>query len=479
LNRFLETLKHYNEADYQRENLSKRFIEYNQQYSQTQKYLDTPFLWFAVDYFSHANLTLSLAKYDGKTFYEYMTRPLKRSTQSKGLFSLIKNSTSLMDFEWENLQVTSTRIDINLLDEHLIALNSVYKTIEELGVHSLNSTKLKKKIQEEISDFPYMRDLENFHRLMDSQWTLWFYPPAFDLNRIYIDFLIPNNSKITDFISFNDLRNTTLCNSRINRITGSKNEYSGYLTVPSRFSSTLKEIIDFNQEKENIIVKKYEEITMERLASSLALYDVKNGWKDSIPSYYKKILSKLKGKKIPIQKLSFSNYFITPKFNNAWNFKKFVEPAKLIQIYCKNSNLYSFDTLPLNKTNSNIAYANKFDLSDIGLIKYLYEKGVCRITYLANRLLYTYSPYTYEINCPTMSSDRIEYLISWIPYTRLFHTENHTFLWAFLTPKTAKWIRNKLKWPVRQIAPHHYPIDPLRDWYNFESYEWNKPMFLV
>ena len=463
LNEFLNTLKYYEEADYQRDQLSNRFSEYYQHHEQTQKYLDTPFLWFAADYFSHANLKLSLAKFDGRTFYEYLTKPLKRTAQCVGLFALIKDKTSLMDLKWENLQVTSTRIIVNLLEEQLIALNSVHKSIDDLGVHSLNSTVLRKRVRKETSKFPFMRDLVDFHRLIESQWTLWFYPPAFDLSRFYINFSLPDNAKISDLIDYNDLRNTTLCNSRFFYMPESKNEYCGYLTIPSRFNSVLKEIIDFNQEKENIIVKKYEEITMERLATSLTLYDVKKGWKDSNPKSYKKKHSKLN---------------ITPKFNNAWNIKKFVEPTKLIQIYCHPSGTHSFDTLPLNKINSNDTSQNRFSALEMGLVKYLYKKGVCRITYIANRLLYAYSPFQYEIILPSMSSDRIERLVAWMPFARLFHTENHIFLWVYLTPKTAMWIQNELKWPVRQIIAHHFPTFADLDYYNFDACEWKKPLFI-
>jgi len=419
LNEFLNTLKYYNEADYKREHLSRRFIEYNQQYSQTQKYLDTPFLWFAVDYFSHANLTLSLAKFDGKTFYEYMTKPLKRSAQSKGLFSLIKNSTSLMDFEWENLQVTSTRIDIKLLDEHLIALNSVYKTIEELGVHSLNSTELKKKLTENTSEFSYMRDYKNFHRLIDSQWALWFYPPAFDLSHVYINIILEENSNITDLIDFNDSHNTTLCNSRIYRIPISKNEYCGYLTIPSRMDTSLKEEFTLNQEKDKIIVKKYEKVSMERIGTSFALYETKKGWTDSIPSLNKQNLYALKRKKDPIDNSTLSNFYITPEFNDNWNFQKFIEPAKLILLYCKGSLFYNFDFLPLNKVTSSDQSTNRYNMSEIGLLKYLYEKGVCRITYVATRLLYAFSPYQYEIILPKMTSNEVKHLVSWIPVYKI------------------------------------------------------------
>ena len=463
LNEFLNLLKYYKEADYERERLSNRFTEYYQKNTRTQKYLDTPFLWFAVDYFSQANITLSLAKFDGRTFYEYLTKPLKRTAQCVGLFALIKDKISLMDLKWENLQLTSTKITVNLLDEHLIALNSVHKAIEELGVHSLNSTVLRKKVRKETSKFPFMRDLVNFHRLIESEWTLWFYPPAFDLSRFYINFSLPNNAKISDFIDYDDLRNTTLCNSRIFYMPESKNEYCGYLTIPSRFNAVLKKIIDFNQEKENIIVKKFEEITMERLATSLTLYDVKDGWKDSNPPPYRK---------------KHFNLNITPKFNNAWNVKEFGEPTKLIQIYCHPSGMYSFDTLPLNKINNDNTPQNRFSTSEMGLVKYLYTKGVCRISFVSERLVVTYSPFQYEIILDSMSSDRIERLISWIPYTRLFHTENHTFLWVNLTPATAMWIRDELKWPVRQIIQHHYPTFPNPDWYNFDACEWKKPLFI-
>jgi len=468
-------LKYYKEADYQREHLSNRFIEYNQQYKRTQKYLDTPFLWFAVDYFSHANITLSLAKYDGKTFYEYLTNPLKRTKLSEGLFSLIKNKTSLIDLKWEILQVTSTRIDINLLDKHLLALTSTYKTIEELGIHSLDSSQLKKRLSKKTSEFPYMRDLENFHKLIGSQWTLWLYSPAFDLNRVYIEFLIPKDLKITNFISFNDSRNTSLCNSRIYYINESKNQYCGYLTIPSNLKTSLRELINLYQENGKIVVNIFEEITMERIATSFTLYNVKKGWNDSIPAYNKQILSDLKRKKDPLRYSVLSNFFMTPEFSSTWNFKNFFEPTKLIDLYCKNSGIYHFDTLPFNKVSNNDLTSIRFETNEIGFMKYLYEKGVCRITYVPNRLLYTFSPYQYEISLPSLPSNKHKHLLSWIPYARLFSTENHTFLWAYLTHKMVSWIQKELKWSVKQIVEHHYPILPHLDWFNLERCEWKKP----
>lgn len=77
-----------------------------------------------------------------------------------------------------------------------------------------------------------------------------------------------------------------------------------------------------------------------------------------------------------------------------------------------------------------------------------------------------------------MTSNEVKHLVSWIPYIRSFDTEKFTFLWAYLTPKMAWWIKNELRWSVRQIVPYYYSIHPHFDWFNFEKCIWKKPHFL-
>jgi len=67
LNDFLSVLQHYEEADNQRNRLSKRFEWYIKSISGTEQYLQIPFLWFTYNYFWNANLLLNISKF--QTFF--------------------------------------------------------------------------------------------------------------------------------------------------------------------------------------------------------------------------------------------------------------------------------------------------------------------------------------------------------------------------------------------------------------------------
>jgi hypothetical protein len=466
LTEFLEILKYHGEADYRRGRLSKRFIDYIQKYNQTQNYLDYPFLWFAIDYFANANLKLSLAEYDGKSFYAYLANPFRRSFQSEGGFLLIKNQVPLSDIKWEQLQVTSTRIELTLNEEQLLLLKNVYHAINERGIFSLQSRQLKKQITPSNNSFPSMRDLTHFFMLLGSKWELWFFTPAFDLKYLYVHFKLAKNTPFAEIIDFHNPENRTLCNSWIYRVPESENEYSGYFVIPKTFIDDLKDFLRHNENKYKISVLRMDEIITERVSFSLALYFLGRGWQDS-PS--------------ASSRPQESDFYITPEFNQDWCYTQFPDPLALIQFYCKHKPIYYFGNLPLDlvsKKPLNLE-AIRHSAAERGLVKYLYEKRVCMLAFDSPRMYYAYSPTFFEIHYPISSLDNLRQVISWLPYARIFISEKSIFLWAFLTSGAIELLKNEGECRIRQIISYHYPQSTQLSWYDSNKLTWIPPVILT
>ena len=55
LTNFLLLIEYYEEAEYNREYLKHRLLEYNRKLLKTSEYLHTPFLWFTHTYFQKAS----------------------------------------------------------------------------------------------------------------------------------------------------------------------------------------------------------------------------------------------------------------------------------------------------------------------------------------------------------------------------------------------------------------------------------------
>ncbi|MFW9853842.1 MAG: hypothetical protein ACFFFG_02210 [Candidatus Thorarchaeota archaeon] len=463
---FFETLKYYEEADFQRERLSKRFLDYNRQYYQARTYLKYPFLWFSIDYFETANLMLSLAEYDGRSFYAYLAKPFKRHSQTEGGFLLIKNQIPLESQLWEQLQLICTRIELNLTEAQLFALKNVYQTIKERGIHSLRSRQLKKQITTDTHTFPTMRELASFFKLLGSKWNLWFHTPAFGLKYLYFHLKLAENTPLTRIIDFQNSKDRTLCASRIHRVPDRENEYSGYLVIPEAFLEDLKGFMEHNEHIHRVLSLEMDEILTERVSFSLARYSLGKGWQDSSP---------------PGSITHDYNFYITPEFNQTWHYTQFSDPLALIQFFCQHRAIYYFEDLPLDpiptkRQNRDII---KQSARERGLLKFLYDKNVCALAFDSPRLHYNYSPYLFEIKSSVSSLNDLNQVITGLPYTRMFFSEEHLFLWAFLTSKDAESLETEYNCQTRQVISYHYPQRIKFSWYDSRNSAWHPPMILT
>ena len=90
LNEFLNLLTHFDEAEYQRTRLLERFIDYNKKLYGTDLYLKCPFLWFTETYIEKAITALILTDFNASSFFEYLTKHLRKKIEGPGVFDLIR-----------------------------------------------------------------------------------------------------------------------------------------------------------------------------------------------------------------------------------------------------------------------------------------------------------------------------------------------------------------------------------------------------
>ncbi|UCG00612.1 MAG: hypothetical protein JSW11_13455 [Candidatus Heimdallarchaeota archaeon] len=472
LNDFLSVLQHYSEADNQRERLSKRFELYRSKNYLTDLYFQLPFLWFAHDYFANANLILNLAEFHGTRFYEYLARSLRRNPDVQGVFPLLRQMTPLSDPKWEQLQIIQARIKIQLTDEQLQIIKESYTALRELGIQGLNSRVLYNFVKK--SDISLnTKSLSKFFTLLDSQWNIWFYPPAFGLKQLYFNFKLTKTS-LNEIFDFKDSFNTTLCNSRVYRSRNFPNQFSGYLEIPHEGLNDLVDYIQNYADQGNLKIFELSEVTDLRVSASFNLYHSGVGWTEILPGGIKRSILPLKSNH-PRKLLNEKPFFLSPAFNHEWNFLQSPDPRRSIRIFCQyKPQIYNFNALQFGSASNQRVF-----MEDFGLIKYFHRKMVCtNLIFMAN-LIYNFSPDFYEIVMPIIPIERLNLILAWLPYSRILFTTKKIHLWTFLPTQILEWMKKEFSsWEFRLCISHHYSPEPDPSWFDFDSLKWLLPRIL-
>ncbi|MFX0172859.1 MAG: hypothetical protein ACFE9L_13160 [Candidatus Hodarchaeota archaeon] len=475
LNDFLLVLQHYEEADYNRESLSNRFAEYSHKYNRSETYLHTPFLWFTVDYFEKANLILSLAEFHGTSFYKYLVEPFRRSSTTVNAFQLIHESSSLTDLEWERLQYNINKIQASLTDEQLRIIETVYSSISETGIHSMNPHRLRKYITKKMNISITSRYLNHFFSFLGAQWSIWFYPPAFGLKHLFINFQLDESTSLDEIIDFQNPANTTLCYNRIYRILRFHNSFSGYLIVPLSQKDQLRTYLQQCEHQGQLILHNLMEITDTYMSASLKLYKAGRGWHSLSRTKLEQLTLKLKTKQPKKRRIKLPFFFRTNSFNHYYKvLKQHHDPLPAITLYCKFSRNLSFKDLALdfNETQST------FNTSELSLLSDLIRNHVCQPTFFLTRLIYDFSLDFYLITLPLMQLKQLAHVLTWLPYGHFIFTETNIYIWAFLTPEIVQWMRTDLEWSVLAVSSHLYSKQLDLSWFNEDTNQWRAPLVL-
>ncbi|MFX1505506.1 MAG: hypothetical protein ACFFDC_05255 [Promethearchaeota archaeon] len=475
LNEFLSILQNYVvDTQKARSQLFERFEGFQTKYHNSEKYLTLPFLWFVESYFSNSAKLLSVASFHADNFYEYLVKQLRGYSDTEGIFQLLRKSTPLTDLKWEELQYACNRLSVPLRSEELHALETIHVMSLEAGLSALDQRPIKTNIFNWVKSPSLYKKLENFFLRLDCKWFLRFYTPVFGLELLFFQFQLNESTALQDIIDFHNSMNTTLCNSSVYKIRGFQDMYSGILVVPTNSIDRLRIYLQKCHSQAKLVLHELTKIKTSRISVSLLLYQATKGWRTPTPTDWRRLVPMLKTKNPRRMRMKLTSYYLTQPFNE--QFTNNLDKSSLINLFCKIPREFSFKELPLGPNNDEIHV--KLSKGDIKLLEEMYDENLVQIGFLSNGLIYEFSLDTYWIKTPKMSLDQLSRLLAWIPFCRLYFTENNIFIWSYLTSEFAQWLSTDLEWTVMPIIENHNPQRFKIDWYTDKEQQWKTPLIL-
>ncbi len=477
LNDFLSSLQLYlvdTQAD--RNQLNTRFKELILKYHKNQEYYDLPFLWFAESYLSNSSRLLSLASFHADDFYRYLVNHLRGYSSTKGVFQLIAEGTSLSDLAWEQLQYTCMKLSIPLTSEELHVLETVLTLCNEDGINALNFAHIKSTVMNRFKSIRISKKLPQLFSKLNAFWSLHFFPPAFDLELLYVHFQLRESSSLKEIIDFQNPANTTLDYSFIYKIRDFPNMYYGILVIPTQFLESLLDYLQYCERQGQLILHEVTKIITSRRSISLALYQSYKGWRNITLTDWRRLVPLLTTKHPRKRRVKSKPLFLSPPFKDYWNYKQHSDLYKIITLYCKIPHFFSFNELPIGlSTNKKTVQLSKLEIT---LLKDFYHNQVFQISFSPFQLIIEFSLDRYWIKIPKIPLDQLSRLLGFLPSCLLYITETNIHMETVLTPELAQKIRNDLEWTVMPIILDHPPQKPVLNWYDPELQRWKPPLVL-
>jgi hypothetical protein len=432
-----------------------------------------PFLWFSERFATTANLMLSISSYHFEEFFEYLLKILRGDSETNGVFPLVKVTTPLRYYSWEQLQYASVRT-FPLSSDDVDILENISKSILHSGIDILNKSKIKKFVSKtNLTDKEF--NITRFFKLLDSQWYLFYNASSFGLQNLVFRFRLPKKDKeplqLSEIIDIHNPNNTTLAYSRIFVATGDGNEYLGLFRVPTRAVENLKEFLQRLNSEHQIELKEISLVTNQQISTSMNYYNAGKGWKDITKAQWKKIASSMLISN-PRRIETELNFFITPLFE-PWSYQQHKLASKFISLYCNSPASFSYEELPINPKHDHNYFS--YSQTEIGLIKLLLKKKALKISFIPNQLHLEYSLDYYWLTLPQISYSLLSRFLEILPYCRIIYTKSKIHLLTLLRPKLAKWIELDTDWKIIPVNPFYYPDNPQIDWYDFDTHQWRIP----
>jgi len=476
---FITIIKDFDaETTERRQNLSKKFLQFIESYYLTDLYYKLPFLWFAIQYFTYANIELSVELFRTGEFYRYLVKAFKGDKEEgwEGAFDLIKLVTPLTDKKWETIQKKCVELLDPLSQNDYQRLNIIYNDILNPKFNTFNQKQICQRIN--LSK----KDATSFFKKLDSGWTFIFHFPAFDLKRIICHIELSPNYVITDIANFGDPSSQFLSASEIYRKVGSTTEFYCIFYSPIKDINLFKMFLDILLELGYLQSYSLNEVERIRLTTSYRSYKPshtseerkikgkrrREGWSRPDGAQFNRILNKI-GKSDVKDQVQPNLTYTSPEPNQRWFYKEHKLPDQVIKTFCSFQRYFEFSSLP-TRNNSK----GQRDL--LNIMKEMIRKRVAYPFYISYRLLYSFSLKKYLVKVPKSSKIQSETLLELLPFCQLFYVKENIFLYTHLTSELKEFLR-KNNWQPVGIERTHYPEPISFDWFDIDNLEWKSPRF--
>jgi hypothetical protein len=246
--------------------------------------------------------------------------------------------------------------------------------------------------------------------------------------------------------------------------------YCGIFVVPTSSVNSLHSYLQKCHSQAKLVLHELTQIKTSRISVSLLLYQATKGWRTPTTTDWRRLLPMLKTKNPRKMRTKLTSYYLTHPFNE--QSADYLDRSSLIHLFCKIPREFSFKELPIDPNNQ---IHVKLSTAELNLLKEMFELQIVQIGFLSNRLIYEFSLDTYWIKTPKMPLDQLSRLLAWIPFCRLYFTENNIFIWSYLTSEFAQWLSTDLEWTVMPIIENHNPQRFKIDWYTDKVQQWKAP----
>ncbi len=476
LNDFFRVIKYHEKAAFDRKELSNQFNSFNEKYYRSDEYIETAFLWFAIEYLKNAIRLLSIADFHADNFYQYLTTFLKGNSNITGIFHLISKETPLFDLKWEKLQYACSKLQFSLSSEQLHYLKSLYTLVSETEPKFFDPRRLKYSVESLVKSSGTSRNLSNLLTQLEAQWNYWLSPTAFGLSNVYVQFQLEESVSLKEIIDHRNLNNTTLTNSRIFQIRNSPGLYAGFLVIPTIFTDQLIRYFNICEKGKKLVIKELDTIKNIRFSASLNLYQNNRGWGELSKTDLGRLAQKLKTEQPRKDRTKLLPFYLTQEFNRNWSYLENPDPSNLIALYCKSYPIFSLNDL--NSELNNKSALQEFDKTDCEILKTLHQEKVVQLNLIYTRLILEYSIDQYLVEIPFMPIEQLSRLLTFLPWTELFYTSRNILMITYLTAFSSEWMKKNLVWTVKNIIESNIPIPPKISWYDTENQQWNTPQLI-
>ncbi|MFX0210932.1 MAG: hypothetical protein ACFFDT_33445 [Candidatus Hodarchaeota archaeon] len=418
---------------------------------------------------------MNIASFQSEIFKAYLVKHLRGTSDTSGVFKLVKATTPLTDSSWEELQYACIQI-IPLSNEQLQALQAIYDFLSKAGIHGLKPHRNRNVITNQVKNRNFSRNLNKLFTRLNARWYLRFFPSAFGLEYIYFHLQLKESVNLRELLNFHHPANTVLNRSNVFQIKEFQNNYLGTFVVPSLHADRLHSYLEQYEHHGQLILHDYEVITDFRRSSSLNLYKTAEGWLSLKQKELDKLTSQLRMNELRRRSSKIKSFFMSPQYNHQWNYRQHPSQINVMTLYCSVPDDFSFQELPLTSSNDKPKYI--IPKSEKRLLKELFDRRVVYVDFVPIRLMYEFSPETYWIIMPPISLKQLSYLLQWLPYSELYFTEKYTHMRTTLTPKLVDWMKNDLNWTILPILREYYPNHRTLDWYDPDKLHWATPAIL-
>ncbi|MFX0171409.1 MAG: hypothetical protein ACFE9L_05770 [Candidatus Hodarchaeota archaeon] len=415
-------------------------------------YVQTPFLWYTITYFTNAVKLLDLGEFLADSFYDYIVRHLRGTDKAVGAFPLIRNQTSINDLVWEQLQYACISLQVPLNQVDFDLLKEIYQFIKKEGVSIYQSLYLENMIKGRFRMPRLPPTILRFFERLGSQVMITLNFKFFGITEFIYSLRISEGHSFEELIDPTDPTNMTLTSAYYYRGLDDPQTFVGILLIPSHLRQLLQNY--FQQKTKEHYIDSYTltELQQKRTSLSLAGYKVGEGWHKWSLTDCLDLTRSLKTPPPRSEKNEVEKCWLTRPYDMTIHFTQLETPIHAIDLFC--------DFLGVDQSFTSLLTQNMdypiLSRENYTLLTQLYQARVIDVTFFNHNLNIEFSPDVYWLKIPKIPFQQLIQLLNWLPSARIKENISHYYVWTRLTPILSHWLQKELPWTILPCIANYF-----------------------